>query len=64
MEAKYKIGDTFTRKNTRDEIPLEIVQITYMPTEVVYRLEPIRLCGGYLEYGETALEELFNKITK
>lgn len=47
-----------------DEIPLEIVQITYMPTEVVYRLEPIRLCGGYLEYGESALEELFNKITK
>lgn len=62
MESKFKIGDRFTKKYTRDSIPLEIVEITYSPIEPVYKLKPIRLCGNNIILGEEALIELYNKI--
>ena len=49
MENKFKLGDVFTKKHTRDTIPIEIY-------------EPIRLCGDDVILGEEALIELYNKI--
>lgn len=62
MESKFKIGDMFTKKYTRDTIPLEIYEINYSPIESVYRLKPIILCGDDVILGEEALIELYNKI--
>lgn len=62
-EPKFKIGDTFTKKFTRDTIPLKIISVTQVgPNEPVYELSPIRLCGDNVEMGETALMERYNKI--
>ena len=52
----------FTKKNTRDTIPLEIYEINYSPIEPVYKLKPIRLCGNDVILGEEALIESYNKI--
>jgi hypothetical protein len=62
MESKFKIGDMFTKKYTRDTIPLNIYEINYRSIEPVYKLKPIRLCGGDVILGEEALIELYNKI--
>lgn len=62
MNSKFKIGDMFTKKHTRDTIPLEIYEINYTPTEPVYKLKPIRFCGDDVILGEEALDELYNKI--
>lgn len=62
MESKFKIGDIFTKKYTRDTIPLEIYEINYTPIEAVYKLRPIRLCGDDVIFGEEALEELYHKV--
>ena len=43
MASKFKLGDMFTKKYTRDTIQLEIYEITYSPIEPVYKLKPIRL---------------------
>ena len=61
-DSKFKIGDTFTKKHTRDTTPLEIYEINYSPIEPVYKLKPIRLCGDDVILGEEALTELYNKI--
>ena len=62
MGSKFKLGDVFTKKYTRDTIPLEIYEITYDLIEPVYKLKPIRLCGDDVILGEEALIELYNKI--
>lgn len=62
MEPKFKLGDIFTKKHTRDTIPLEICEISYGPIEPVYKLKPIRLCGEDVIFGEEALVELYKKI--
>lgn len=62
MKSKFKIGDKFTRKLTRDTIPLEIYSITYGSIEPEYSLKPIRLCAGDIVLGEEALIESYNKI--
>lgn len=62
MESKFKIGDRFTQKYSRDTIPLEIYEINYNPIEPVYKLKPIRLGGDAVILGEEALIELYNKI--
>jgi len=62
MESKFKIGDMFTKKHTRDTVPLEIYEINYTPIEPVYKLKPIRFCGDDVILGEEALDELYNKI--
>lgn len=60
-EAKFKVGDRFSRKHTRDEIPVEVSEIAY-EFEPVYTLKKIRLCGDDVVLGESALIELYNKI--
>ena len=62
IESKFKLGDVFTKKHTRDTIPLEIYKINYSPIEPVYQLKPIRLCGNDVILDEKALTELYNKI--
>lgn len=64
VDSKFKLGDMFTKKYTRDTIPLEIYEITYSPIEPIYKLKPIRLCGDNVILGEEALIELYNKIKK
>jgi len=64
VESKFKIGDMFTKKNTRDTIPLDIYEINYTPIEPVYKLRPNRLCGDDVILGEEALIDLYNKINK
>ena len=54
MESKFKLGDMFTKKYTRDTIPLEIYEITYNAIEPIYKLKPIRLCGDDVILGEEA----------
>ena len=61
-KSKFKIGDIFTKKYTRDTIPLEIYEINHTPIEAVYKLKPIRFCGDDVILGEEALIELYNKI--
>ena len=62
MESKFKLGDIFTKKYTRDTIPLEIYEISYDVIEPIYKLKPIRLCGDDVILGEEALMELYVKI--
>ena len=61
-ENKFKIGDIFTKKYTRDTVPLETYEINHAPIEPVYKLKPIRFCGDDVILGEEALIELYNKI--
>lgn len=62
MENKFKLGDVFTKKHTRDTIPIKIYDISYNGIETIYKLIPIRLCGDDVILGEEALIELYNKI--
>ena len=62
MESKFKLGDMFIKKYTRDTIPIEIHEISYSAIEPIYKLKPIRLCGDDVILGEEALIELYNKI--
>ena len=62
MENKFKLGDVFTEKHTRDTIPIEIYDISYNAIEPIYKLKPISLCGGEIILGEEALIDLYNKI--
>ena len=61
-QGKFKLGDVFTKKHTRDTIPIEIYEISYDAIEPIYKLKPIRLCGDDVILGEEALIELYNKI--
>ena len=58
MESKFKIGDRFVQKNSRDTIVMKITSIEYSHIEPVYRL------NNFLKLGEAALEELYHKIGK
>ena len=62
MESKFKLGDVFTTKHTRDTVPLEICDISYNAIEPIYKLNPISLFGDDVILGEEALIELYNKI--
>ena len=42
-QGKFKLGNMFTKKHTRDTIPIEICEISYNAIEPIYKLKPIRL---------------------
>lgn len=62
VESKFKLGDMFTKKYTRDATLLEIYEIIYTPIEPVYKLKSFRLCGDDIILGEEVLIETYNKI--
>lgn len=62
MESRFKLGDVFTKKHTRDTIPIEIYEISYNANEPIYKLKPTGLCGNDVILEEEALIELYNKI--
>lgn len=60
MKSKFKLGDIFTLKGTRDMIPLKIYDIAYK-IEPEYSLKPMRGAGDEVILGEEALIKLYNK---
>lgn len=64
LKSKYKIGDFFTRKNTRDYPVMEVVEIVYNSVEPVYQLEPVKGIGNSETFGEEALDELYVLVEK
>ena len=62
MKRKFKLGDIFAKKHTRDTMPIEIYKISYNVIEPIYKLKPIILFGDDVILGEEALIELYDKI--
>lgn len=64
--SKYKIGDRFTKKYSRDSMIMEVKTIYYVtndsdPTYVMKRLYPTVLDETFC-ISESVLIELYNKI--
>ena len=62
MESKFKIGDIFHRKYSRDTVPLKVIEIIYRNglIEPEYVLKPIRYnVDDKIMLGEDALDELY-----
>ena len=62
IESKFKIGDIFHRKYSRDTVPLKIIEIIYRNglIEPEYVLKPIRYnVDDKIMLGEEALDELY-----
>ena len=60
---KFKLGDRFVKKGTRDTIPLTIVGISFQEfNEPVYKLSKITFSTDPCYIGEEALEEIYRKI--
>lgn len=64
MDSKFKLGDIFHRKYSRDTIPIKVIRITYRSglIEPEYTLEPIRHNGDEIILGESALDELYWQV--
>lgn len=62
MESKFKIGDIFHEKYSRDTVPLKVTEIIYRNglMEPEYILKPIRYnVDNNITLGEDALDELY-----
>ena len=62
MESKFKIGDIFHEKYSRDTVPLKVTEIIYRNglMEPEYILKPIRYnVSDKITLGEAALDELY-----
>lgn len=62
MESKFKIGDIFHKKYSRDTVPLKVTEIIYRNglIEPEYILKPIRYnVDDKITMGEAALDELY-----
>lgn len=61
--AKYKLGDKFVRKMTRDTDVMKVISIKYpyLLNEPEYTLLGVRF-GPIMQIGEEALTELYNLI--
>ena len=63
MEGKFKIGDKFVRKLTRDSFVMRIESVSHnIGQEPTYELKPIYGYGKEQMIGEEALEELYYKV--
>lgn len=65
--SKFKIGDIFQRKYSRDTVPLKVIEIIYSNglMELEYVLKPIRYnVDNKIMLGEDALDELYWLIKK
>ncbi len=62
MESKFKIGDIFCEKYSRDTVPLKVTEIIYRNglIEPEYVLKPIRYnVDDKITLGDDALDELY-----
>ncbi len=62
LESKFKIGDIFHKKYSRDTVPLKVTEIIYRNglMEPEYILKPIRYnVDDRITLGEGALDELY-----
>ena len=66
MESKFKIGDIFHRKCSRDDVPLKVIEITYNSNvEPEYVLSPIRYdVDNKITIGQDTLDELYYLVKK
>lgn len=65
MESKFKIGDIFHRKHSRDTVPLKVIEVIYRNglMEPEYVLKPIRYnVDNAITLSQDALDELYNLI--
>lgn len=63
MESKFKVGDKFVKKGTRDSAVMCIERINYhFGQEPTYDMEPFIYCGNRQTISEETLIELYNKI--
>ena len=62
MQSKYKIGDRFVKKNSRDSFVMNIVEVRYGPIEPEYKLRGVNNLNMFVYLGESGLEELYTKI--
>ena len=60
MKSKFKIGDIFHRKDSRDDVPLKVIEIIYSNVEPEYVLSPIRYnADNKITIGQDTLDELY-----
>ena len=67
MKSKFKIGDIFHRKYSRDTVPLKVIEIIYRNglMEPEYVLKPVRYnVDNKITLGQDALDELYYLIKK
>lgn len=67
MESKFKIGDIFHRKYSRDTVPLKVIEIIYRNglMEPEYVLKPIKYnVDNNITLGEDTLDELYYLVKK
>lgn len=67
MKNKFKIGDIFHRKYSRDTVPLKVIEIIYRNglMEPEYVLKPVRYnVDNKITLGQDALDELYYLIKK
>lgn len=65
MKSKFKIGDIFHRKYSRDTVPLKVIEIIYRNglMEPEYVLKPVRYnVDNKITLGQDALDELYYLI--
>lgn len=63
MESKFKVGDIFHRKYSRDTVPLKVIEVIYRNglMEPEYVLKPIRCnADNTITLSQDALDELYN----
>lgn len=60
MDSKFKIGDIFHRKNSRDTVQLKVIEIIYSNVEPEYILSTIRYnVDNKITLGQDTLDELY-----
>lgn len=63
MESKFKIGDRFVIKGSRDSMVIEIERIFHhFGQKPTYELKTVPRCGNRHILGEDSLSELYIKV--
>ena len=65
MGSKFKVGDIFHRKYSRDTVPLKVIEVIHRNglMEPEYVLKPIRRnANNTITLSQDALDELYNLI--
>lgn len=63
MESKFKLGDKFVKKGTRDSAVMCIERINHrFGQEPTYDMKPFSCCGNRQTISEETLLELYNTL--